>query len=622
MPSLDDFPDEIIRQILEFISPQQAYNNALLVSKRFYRIATEPLLWRHYCQVSFNHWHWEHGFDEKLVARASKTQWRALWRLRHYRNDLCARLLNEIIATKVERVAKLARMSRMGYDVKDFLLEQIRTPDTAEDVLARRYYANLSLSSIHRGVAVREWYNYQRAPLNAQGLDRALAAFDMFFVAGDDGDMDDTSRLLDQIAAEFLREQHSFNDASTRDKALALLRWVRERNLTGIDEPGENYRCLRNCLIGHALRDDRHQSLPLISCAIYTSLAERVGLRAYCCAFPTHVHAMVMAPLGDDLEGKKLDPPTTDVDRMFLDPYGSSEEVHLNDLRSRLVEFDWLHGEEAFLVAAPIPILVQRVAQSMRMTFHDFVQRRQDHLSYAHLSVLRDDRPPPRRVVESAVYAAHWASLLMTPVSNFHWDTSIDRFLNCVTTLFPEDVWLLEDYIMSLYSIYTQSVQPRQRMTLEDVPEIVRLIENSDARKPTVSRRYTQEIHSTVWYTVGQVFRHKRYGYVGIINGWSERGTSALPSMHTLSMDEVMNEMSDSGTDSDTLAARLRRKVFYTCLTHKNDRAVVSQDCVEIIHDPRFIPQVLMETAGRDFKRFDRKTCRFVSNIKEFYPDD
>lgn len=29
-----------------------------------------------------------------------------------------------------------------------------------------------------------------------------------------------------------------------------------------------------------------------------------------------------------------------------------------------------------------------------------------------------------------------------------------------------------------------------------------------------------------------------------------------------------------------------------------------------------------MEAAGKFFKRFDRKTCKFVSNIKEFFPDD
>lgn len=388
----------------------------------------------------------------------------------------------------------------------------------------------------------------------------------MFFVLGEDGDIDDTCALLDRIADEFLEEHDKFDELSARDKALDLLKWMRAWDLTGMDDPGENYRCLRNCLIGHALRDENHPSLPLISCAIYTCLAQRVGLRAACCAFPTHVHAMIMAPLGYDLDGKKVEPPTTDIDRMFLDPYGSSEEVHLGDLRSRLVEFDWLHGQEAFLVPAPVPVLVQRVGRNMRMAFHDTHHRGLDRPSIDRLAILRDDRAASRRTVESAVYASHWANLLMTPVSNFQWDSSLDQFLHYVTHFFPEDAWLVEEYIMPLYTIYTQSVQPRHRFTLENVPEVLRLIRNSDNRTPTVSRRYTQEIHRTVWYSVGQVFRHKRYGYVGIINGWGEKGTSSLPAAHSLSMEEVMDEMSDSGTDSDTLRARLRRKVFYTCL--------------------------------------------------------
>lgn len=429
-----------------------------------------------------------------------------------------------------------------------------------------RYYANTALSSIHRGVAVEEWYHYQRTPLAAQGLDRALAAFDMFFIRAHDGDIDDICALLDRLAADFLKQQENFEKASTRDKALSLLKWIRDEDLTGMDDPGENYRCLRNCLIGHALRDEKHPSLPIISCAIYTCLAQRVGLRVACCAFPTHVHSMVMAPLGYDLDGEKLSPPSTDVDRMFLDPYGSSEEVHLGDLRSRLVEFDWAHGQEAFLMPAPVPVLVQRVGRNMRMSFHDFVHRRQEHRSVEHLAVLSDCRAPTRRTVEGAVYAAHWANLLMTPVSNFQWDSTLDEFLHYVTHFFPEDAWLVERFITPLYDIYTQSVQPRHRFTLENVPEVLRLLRNSDARQPTSSRRYTQEIHQNVWYTVGQVFRHRRYGYVGIINGWGEKGTSSLPVSHTLSMDEVMDEMSDSGTDSDTLRARLRRKVFYTCL--------------------------------------------------------
>lgn len=392
----------------------------------------------------------------------------------------------------------------------------------------------------------------------------------MFFIRGGDGDIDDTCTLLDRIAADFLQApgHEAFPDWSPRDKALALVRWVRAQNLTGMDDAANNYRCLRNCLMGHALRDEgSHPSLPIISCAIYTCLAERVGLRAACCAYPNHVHAMVMAPLGQDLNGHAMDPPSTDIDRMFLDPYSSAEEIQFSDLRARLVQHPWLQGPEAFLVPAPVPVLVQRVGENMKQTFREFFHGRQEHHSVEHLALIRDDRPPTKRNIESAAYAAYWESLLTTPVSNFQWDHTLDDFLHYITHIFPEDAWMLDRYVLPLYTVFTQSVQPRHRFTLENVPEVLRLLRNSDHRLPTVSRRYTQEIHQNVWYTVGQVFRHRRYGYIGIINGWGEKGTSSLPGVNSLSMEEVMvDEMSDSGTDSDTLRARLRKKVFYTCL--------------------------------------------------------
>lgn len=52
------------------------------------------------------------------------------------------------------------------------------------------------------------------------------------------------------------------------------------------------------------------------------------------------------------------------------------------------------------------------------------------------------------------------------------------------------------------------------------------------------------------------------------------------------------------------------------------DRHVVAQDNVEIITDEDEIPPELFNVAGKFFKRFDKETCTFVSNIKEFYPDD
>lgn len=52
------------------------------------------------------------------------------------------------------------------------------------------------------------------------------------------------------------------------------------------------------------------------------------------------------------------------------------------------------------------------------------------------------------------------------------------------------------------------------------------------------------------------------------------------------------------------------------------DRLRVAQENIEIVTDPDLIPESLFFLAGKFFKRFDRESCTFVSNIKEFYPDD
>ena len=46
------------------------------------------------------------------------------------------------------------------------------------------------------------------------------------------------------------------------------------------------------------------------------------------------------------------------------------------------------------------------------------------------------------------------------------------------------------------------------------------------------------------------------------------------------------------------------------------------QEFVEPLEDGGHIPHELFETAGLYFKRFDAETRRFVSNIREEYPDD
>jgi F-box protein 21 len=47
----------------------------------------------------------------------------------------------------------------------------------------------------------------------------------------------------------------------------------------------------------------------------------------------------------------------------------------------------------------------------------------------------------------------------------------------------------------------------------------------------------------------------------------------------------------------------------------------VAEDNIEIM-EPHGIPDGLMDLAGRFFKRWDVVSQRFVSNIKDEYPDD
>ena len=130
--------------------------------------------------------------------------------------------------------------------------------------------------------------------------------------------------MFDDLAKKFRDGQANLHEMTVRQKAMALLHFVRSENLTGMVDPENNYRNIRNCLIGHALFDEEHQSLPIISSAIYCCLATRIGLTSACCAFPGHVHSMVFANDGETLDGKPTGKPSSTLDgteKMFLDPF-------------------------------------------------------------------------------------------------------------------------------------------------------------------------------------------------------------------------------------------------------------------------------------------------------------
>ncbi|OAQ79159.1 F-box domain-containing protein [Purpureocillium lilacinum] len=620
--SLDRVPDEIIQHLLYYVSPADNLRSVQLLDHRLHSLANEPLLWRRHCASSFRYWHPRHALARKLRLRVAEVDWKRLFLLRARQDCFVARLLGEIIATKVGRLKRFEAVARLGYDAKDYLLRQCRTDDSADDYLARRYYSNALLDSIHRSIAIEEWHRLRldRDSLDAQiagvRLERALGAFDMFVLHDQFGDLDDISQMLDSRAAQFRASQPDLDQLTTRQKALALNRWLRANGLTGLHNPERNYRNLRNLLIGQALRHEDHDSIPIISSAIFCCLAARLGLTAQCCAFPSHVHAIIFAPPGQTLDGALEDGEDSPRERMFLDPYGFDEEVPAAVLQALLAHIGWQTSADALLAPVSTLAVVQRTSQNVNATF-------------ARMLELQDDVPPEliqllrgnsSMNMEAALYASMWAPLLLSTPNTFEWDDRLANFLRRFAGSWPEDAWLVEEYLLPMYNGVAQRrdgfARPANR-GLSDPWEQLQLVRDQDDLKPHVVRR-TLFANQSVPFKIGQVFRHRRYGWVGVITGWADQGTRHL----SVSRSRALTEPADEhGTEPSAAPVRPPNQ-FYFIPSTGSEPHVVAADNIEIIHDASEIDDDMFPLAGKFFKRFDRATCTFVSNIKEQYPHD
>jgi F-box protein 21 len=606
-------PFELLSQIFQYISPEENLLSLQLVSRQFRIIANEPLLWRFYCRSTFRYWAPEHELDKKINEQeATKVGWRNLWLERKRNNSRLSGYLDAMIRSTTHRLDRIGAVCSYGFDAKDFLLEQCRTPDDAEDALARRYWAHTILDSIHRGMAVRVWFEHTMA----QGqLDRCLSAFDMFVLRDQEYDMDWVCGHLDGMAKEFQKEHPAFDKWTTRQQALALVRWLRAtKGFRGISGPEEdNYRNLRNCLIGHALSEADHATLPIISCAIFQQIAIRVGLRAELCSYPTHVYVSVQPRPKLDLDGQPLTKETTP-ETMYLNPYGSDEEVSEALLRQRLDDHGLLGSADAFLQPASVAQIVIRTAMNIKASF-DMSQNRPD----THPSKrLRAGYPDLNR--QAMLYGSLWAKIMLTPPTQPGWDHNLGVFLRSFALTYNEDLWIANRYLLPLYDRFLAGTDPpglRRRLGWDNLYEVSTMLQNLDNRHETSNRRYTQNIQERVLYKIGQVFRHKRYGYIMIINGWTTGGSGPLPTPTT----DIQGGDEDQEVGSDGTGPR-RNRTFYSAFRSGVDRVKVAQDNIDIITDPTLIPEELTFLAGKFFKRFDTETCTFVSNIKDLYPDD
>ena len=297
---------------------------------------------------------------------------------------------------------------------------------------------------------------------------------------------------LDEIAVCLLACHPDIDILTPRGKALVVASFLRANNLIGIEQ-GRQYHSLEHNFLGFALTDPEHNSLPLISAAIYCCVAQKFGLDAHPCGFPFHVHVIVKPPATLDMDGGPADDPA---ERMYIDPFRSDREIPVSDLENQL---NFLgtpgDGKAALLGESSTSDIVLRCSKNIQNSI-------QHELPNLHTATVD---------VASARYAAFWASMVLGGSSRgMELQTYLPLLLEMVVSEFPSDVYLIEKSVLPLFE-----GMPEYDIILN----FLQVMRTVDGLPKQPQWRPTSE-DDGVLYRVGQMFRHRRYNYRAVITGW------------------------------------------------------------------------------------------------------
>ncbi|GAB1734834.1 hypothetical protein NU195Hw_g6008t1 [Hortaea werneckii] len=664
-------PDELLEAIILYLPPTSTTDFALACC-RTSKIAHEPRVWRRHCLAEYRYWQPHHDLKEKLSVPPAHTPWRQLFAQRRRTDAEAADLFEALLGTQQERYARMERIANWGYDVKDLLLGIVDgTPDDAEDVLARRYHANAILGSIHRMTAVEKWMRLQRQQMVR--LEEVLGAYDLFVLAGRRGDLSDIDREFDRIAENIRLRDPDFDQLSVRRKAEQIAKYLRSEKLVG-NPNEENYHALRNNFISMALFEEPHTSLPLQSVAIYCAVARRLGVNARPSNYPHHVHAVIEAPSTHTLDGKPRpithpprpdnddDQPPDETEIMHMDPWRSSTETPRSDLLTRLIQMGIPPSHHPHCLAATSNL---EIALRTGRNLMNSVSEARD---LAHTGVPNPSTSPPVPDIDAAWYSMLWSMFILgesSAASALHRRRQILPYLiEHYQAHFPEDLGLIErivppllegqrEWHVLLHLITTARKADRnprapcyRRAGMRgpvdgDVGE--GLEKNSSSSDhvsaspggplssssfasgpsgaqnpdpiPTGSERGRQEEgqrdanaakrSAVVTWQIGTYFRHKRYRYAGIVIGWDTSCGAEPAWIEQMRVDDL---------------PRGRHQPFFNVVADDKSLRYVAEE--NILPDHSRPGPALMGIAGRYFKRWDETQGKFVSNLRDEYPDD
>ncbi|KAK5133060.1 hypothetical protein LTR08_008265 [Meristemomyces frigidus] len=603
-------PDELLEAIVFYLPPVATVAFGA-TCKRSNQITYEPLVWRRHCIQEWRHWDARHELKDKLRLPPVQTKWRLLFNERRRIDTEALELFDALLLEQQDRLYRMERVAKLGYDIKDVMLRQRdETRDEAEDVLARRYHANAILGQIHRATALEKWQRLRQRQMVR--LEEVLGAYDLFVLGGGKGDLSDIDRELDRIAECIRARDPDFDELSIRKKAVQIAKYLRSENLVG-NVSEANYHALRNNFISIALFEDPHTSLPLQSVAIYCAVARRLGVNAKPSNYPDHVHAVIEAPANASLDGASRGPsyPPTDqrplqeneANTMHMDPWRSSSEIPRQHLTTRLSQMGAPVAQHAHHLGATSNL---EIALRTGRNIMNSVQEARD--AQRHAAAHGTPRSTAYPDVESAWYAMLWSMLVLgdaTQPSTLHRRRQVLPYLvEHYQAHFPEDLNLIETVVPPMFE------GEREYRVLE---HLIRTSRAADAARRTPAHRPNKE-HLRAWMIpgvggvaarIGTHFKHKRYGYAGVVVGWDVKCSAEPRWIEQYHVDDL---------------PRGREQPFYNVVADDLSIRYVAEENISAVHERP--DEALMRVAGRYFKRWDEGEGCFVSNMRDEYPDD
>lgn len=393
-----------------------------------------------------------------------------------------------------------------------------------------------------------------------------------------------------------VRHSHpNIDDLSPRKKAVIIADHLRNNKWIGI-QGDRNYHSLDHMFLGVSLYSGNRNSVPLISAVIFCYVARQFDLRAAPCSYPFHVHALVRPAPGLDLDGNPL-PESSDPDggepsrltHLYMDPFNSSEPISLSMLETQL----------KFIAPSATP--AHTATYLSAATPRDLIVRTAHNIlaSPSHY-----EGPPLYPINPNlATYAALF-SLVVLPVAPTAHPAQLRQHLAVLTQHFLEyfdlDINLFETRVLPLTRHLPDSHAYRH---------LIAQLKDSDheSRPP---KYHSDPRNSVVTYSVGQVFRHRRRGYLAVIYGWD-------PYCRMQENWITMNQV-------DRLPHG-RNQPFYNVLVEDESTRYVAEENIDLLR-PSEHSEDLVNTfpieIGKWFKRYDPDTGTFVSNVRDEYPED